>query len=61
MNNSCGSCKHMRAVDAKQNLQFHWPKAIRYYIRLYDTTQDYTTIIQDDMTLCKTIQHYTTL
>ena len=25
MKNSCGSCKHMRAVDGKQNLQFHWP------------------------------------
>ena len=26
MKNSCGSCKHMRAVEGKQNLQFHWPK-----------------------------------
>jgi hypothetical protein len=26
MKNSCDSCKHMRAVDGKQNLQFHWPK-----------------------------------
>ena len=26
MKNSCGSFKHMRAVDGKQNLQFHWPK-----------------------------------
>ena len=25
MKNYCGSCKHMRAVDGKQNLQFHWP------------------------------------
>jgi hypothetical protein len=25
MKNSCGSCKHVRAVDGKQNLQFHWP------------------------------------
>ena len=26
MKNSCGSFKHMRAVDGKQNLQFHWLK-----------------------------------
>ena len=25
MKNYCGSCKHMRAVDGKQNIQFHWP------------------------------------
>jgi hypothetical protein len=24
MKNSCGSFKHMRAEDGKQNLQFHW-------------------------------------
>ena len=30
MKNSCGSFKHMRAVDGKQNLQFHWPYG-QYY------------------------------
>jgi hypothetical protein len=30
MKNSCGSFKHMRAVDGKQNLQFHWPKMKNY-------------------------------
>jgi hypothetical protein len=29
MKNSCGSCEHMRAVDGKQNLQFHWPYDMR--------------------------------
>jgi hypothetical protein len=30
MKNYCGSFKHMRAVDGKQNLQFHWPKGDEY-------------------------------
>jgi hypothetical protein len=29
MKNYCGSFKHMRAVDGKQNLQFHWPYELR--------------------------------
>jgi hypothetical protein len=37
MKNSCGSCKHTRAVDGKQNLQFHWPNGTsnKIYKRLY--------------------------
>ena len=30
MKNSCGSLKHMRAVDGKQNQQFHWPNDQRH-------------------------------
>jgi hypothetical protein len=40
MKNYCGSCKHMRAVDGKQNLQFHWPNSGIYIAdnRKYATT-----------------------
>ena len=30
MKNSCGSYKHMRAVDGKQDLQFHWPNRYKF-------------------------------
>jgi hypothetical protein len=42
MKNSCGSFKHMRAVDGKQNLQFHWPKQNNYIIIYQHANQQRT-------------------